>query len=101
MATKTQTQNTQRRPVQAALDDPDLIRAAKILCAVFGHPPVVTTCFGYINCARCGEQLGDSLGGVSTIGEGRMVVGHNCKNCRAVEKKLRPIDRVLTEGVRP
>lgn len=87
--------------VQKALDDPDLIRAAKILCAVFGHPPVVTTCFGYINCARCGEQLGDSLGGGRSVGSEQMIIGHDCEGCRAVEKKLRPIDRLLTEGVRP
>lgn len=85
--------------VQGPLDDPDLKKAARTLCAVFGHPPVVTSCFGYINCARCGELLGDSLGGVASVGE-RLLVGHDCEQCRAAEENLRPIDRLLTEGVR-
>lgn len=85
---------------QAPIEDPDLVRAAKVLCAVFGHPPVVTVCFGYINCARCGELVGDSLGGGGTVGDKRMVLNHDCEDCRAVEATLRPIDRLLTEGVR-
>ena len=37
----------------------------KTVCAWMGHSfQVVETCFGYIHCGRCGEQIGDALGGV-------------------------------------
>jgi hypothetical protein len=29
-----------------------------IFCAVFRHSRLLTNCFGYKYCARCGEQLG-------------------------------------------
>lgn len=67
-----------------------------MLCAVLGHPPVVTTFFGYINCARCGEQVGDSLGGANTA-KNRMVVGHKCEMCDAIRKGLTPDQKLLTE----
>ena len=66
-----------------------------ITCALAGHPGVVNNCWGYVTCARCGEQLGDTLGG-SYRGNHDVVVGHNCKICRRNFKKLSPVDRYLT-----
>lgn len=35
----------------------------KIYCVKNGHSRLREYCFGYHSCARCGETLGDSLGG--------------------------------------
>ena len=65
-----------------------------VLCALFGHPPVVTYCFGYLNCARCRAQVGDTLGGLDNM-HGLIVLHHkDCEECAKV--KLRWIDRLLT-----
>lgn len=60
----------------------------KTVCAWMGHSfQVVETCFGYIHCGRCGEQIGDALGGVYDTKD-CVIIGHNCKKCRANWKKL-------------
>lgn len=47
----------------------------QIHCVKHGHSHIVTTCFGYINCARCKDQLGDTLGGSFNL-DSYVVVGH-------------------------
>jgi len=37
-------------------------QAKAVVCALIGHSKIVNTCMGYIHCARCEAQLGDSLG---------------------------------------
>ena len=64
-----------------ALDLQDENARNKIVCALIGHPRIITLCFGYVNCARCGEQIGDKLGGYFDDSE-YVVVGHNCETCR-------------------
>jgi hypothetical protein len=59
----------------------------KIVCALIGHSKIVTSCFGYINCARCQEQLGDTLGGCYELKD-HVIVGHDCKSCRSNYKGL-------------
>lgn len=66
-----------------------------ILCIRNGHPRVVHVCWGYITCARCGTQLGDSLGGVGIDLTKHVVVGHDCKGCRKNARALRPSERWL------
>ena len=39
-----------------------------VLCAFFGHPPVVRSCFGQLTCARCDAIVEDTLGEVAVIG---------------------------------
>ena len=58
-----------------------------MVCALVGHSRIVTMCFGYINCGRCEAQIGDTLGGASSA-KGLVVVGYNCKECRATAKLL-------------
>ena len=53
-----------------------------VVCALVGHSRIQSHFFGYYNCARCGEQVGDSLGGAYS-GAKVVVVGHNCETCRA------------------
>lgn len=47
----------------AALGDISEEQRNSITCSLIGHSKIQTFCFGYFNCARCGAQLGDSLGG--------------------------------------
>lgn len=67
----------------------------KTLCAMVGHPPLVIESFGYLSCARCEEQLGDTLGGFTRVAAGKKIVGHgpDCPHCRHV--KLTPTDMLL------
>lgn len=65
-----------------------------VTCALVGHSAIVTTFFGYIYCARCGEQLGDMLGGCASL-EKNVVVGHNCPTCRANYDALNWSDKIL------
>ena len=78
-----------------ALAKSDDTTIKKVLCAVVGHPPVLETFFGYQTCARCGEQLGDSLAGVS-VATSAAVVGHNCEKCAGIWRSLSPEQRLLT-----
>jgi ribosomal protein S27E len=56
-------------------------QAKAVVCALVGHSRIVDTCMGYIHCARCGEQVGDSLGGSGSTKE-NVIVGHACPTCR-------------------
>jgi hypothetical protein len=57
-------------------------QAKSVVCALVGHSMIQTHCFGYFNCARCGERVGDSLGSIYPGAEKAVIVGHNCKTCR-------------------
>lgn len=52
-------------------------------------------CFGYFNCARCGEQTGDNLAGYYPGAEDAVIVGHKCPTCEANYKKLTWRDKVF------
>lgn len=47
----------------------------QIYCVKHGHSHIVTTCFGYVSCARCGDQIGDTLGSTMNL-DSHVVVGH-------------------------
>ena len=66
-----------------------------VTCALLGHSKIVTGCFGYVYCARCGEQIGDALGGCFYGTEDAVIVGHNCPTCRANYEKLGWEDKIL------
>jgi len=67
----------------------------KILCLSLGHSHILKGCFGYMSCARCGEQVGDALGGGYT-NDRAVIVGHKCPMCRKNYNKLGWRDRWLT-----
>ena len=66
----------------------------KVYCARHGHSNVETMCFGYHYCGRCGDQVGDSLGGCYQ-NENACVVGHNCPICKDNARKLTSRDKQL------
>lgn len=71
----------------AALALSDDATRRKVICALIGHSRIVTGCFGYINCARCEEQIGDTLAGCFDM-TGKVLVGHDCPTCEENRKAL-------------
>ena len=58
-----------------------------IICSLIGHSRISTICFGYRNCGRCGEQLGDSLGSIDPGAKEAVFIGHKCPTCKENYKK--------------
>ncbi|TGV15794.1 hypothetical protein EN816_00650 [Mesorhizobium sp. M8A.F.Ca.ET.173.01.1.1] len=77
----------------AALGDVSDEQRNSIVCALIGHSNIVTTFFGYVYCARCTDQIGDSLGSYYNNPD-VVIVGHDCDICRANAKRLRWQDTV-------
>lgn len=69
-------------------------QAKAVVCALVGHSLIQTQCLGYFNCARCGEQVGDAIGGAYRA-EGVVVVGHACDKCRENFAKLTWRDKFM------
>ena len=70
----------------------DKIKA--MFCVWFGHSNIIETCWGYVHCARCGDQIGDSLAGCYH-NPNAVIVGHNCETCRENYRKLAWKDKFL------
>ncbi len=66
-----------------------------IVCSLIGHSRIQTYFFGYYNCARCGAQIGDSLGGCYSGAEKAVIVGHSCPTCRENYKKCTWKDKLF------
>lgn len=70
---------------------------ARIYCVKNGHANYVFKCWGYVHCGRCGEQIGDQLGGVFDTRD-LLVVGcktKGCKVCPKVKKTLSKMDKEI------
>lgn len=78
----------------AALEPLDDQKRREITCTLLGHSHITTGCWGYVYCARCGEQIGDALGGIF-YDPLEVRVGHNCPTCRANYAKLGWESKVL------
>lgn len=65
-----------------------------IVCSLIGHSKIISTCFGYIYCGRCKQQIGDSLGGVFD-GSDKVIVGHKCDTCVSNYEKLTWEDKIF------
>ena len=65
-----------------------------IICVLLGHSRIITQCFGYIHCARCEAQIGDTLGGVFDA-KTCVILYHDCETCREAAKSLTWRDRLL------
>lgn len=77
---------TKTEVIKRTRDLPRSLRAG-VVCALIGHSDIVTTCWGYVYCARCQAQVGDTLGGAATLKD-KVIVGHKCKECRATYAKM-------------
>ena len=67
---------------------------AQIYCVKHGHANYVWRFYGYVHCGRCGEQIGDQLASVFDT-KHKMVVGHKCKTCNKIRKKLSQLDKKI------
>ena len=67
----------------------------EVTCSLIGHSKIQTYCFGYYYCARCGIQLGDTLGGSYMGAEEAVIVGHKCPTCEENYKKLTWKDKIM------
>lgn len=65
----------------------DVETARAVVCALIGHSRVLSFFFGYLNCARCRAQVGDTLGGASDAKD-NVLVDHDCDVCRKNAKLL-------------
>ena len=70
-----------------ALGEMDEDTRNNVVCSLLGHSNIQDSCFGYYNCARCGEHVGDAVGGIYDSSD-VVVVGHDCPKCRANYEKL-------------
>lgn len=70
-------------------------RKKAVLCSLVGHSNITEGCFGYVHCARCGAQIGDSLAGVYS-NDKEVRVGHNCRTCRKNYRALTWRDKWMT-----
>ena len=68
-----------------------------IFCVLFGHAKVINVFMGYVSCARCSQQIGDTWGGTYPL-EDRVIKGHDCEICHRNWKKLHLRDRIFTGG---
>lgn len=71
-----------------------LEQKAQIYCIKNGHANYVWRFWGYVYCGRCGTQLGDQLASVFDTRD-MIVVGHKCKKCSLLKKKLNPMDKEI------
>lgn len=67
------------------------------VCAWVGHSRMATVFMGYQSCARCRQQIGDTLAGV---GRSDLLFvaqsAHDCPECRAFAKEMTWRDTFLT-----
>lgn len=74
---------------------PEEETAQAIVCALVGHSKIQETYFGEWTCGRCGEVVGDSLGGAYQA-EDVVIIRHDCDKCFENYKKLTWRDKLLT-----
>lgn len=65
-----------------------------VACALIGHSRIIHTCFGYVHCARCDAQIGDTLGGAYDA-KRCVILYHDCPTCREAAETLTWKDRLL------
>lgn len=67
----------------------------KVTCALIGHSKIQSYGFGYYNCGRCEELLGDTMAGCYPVAEETVLIGHDCGVCRENYKKLTWKDKIF------
>jgi hypothetical protein len=98
MMKKEQDELIQAEKIRAEIKELEI--KGKKLCKKNGHSKIFYSFWGYIHCARCGEQIGDKLGGVF-FGADKMIgvecQDNPCEICDPLIKKLNPFDKKMLE----
>lgn len=73
------------------------VQEAEIYCVKNGHADYIYKCWGYVHCGRCGQQIGDTLGGVFPCDKIIEVAcdASPCKHCDPIYKKLSKMDKKI------
>lgn len=87
--------NITQDEVMKRIEGLDADTQRSMVCAMVGHSRIITTCFGYVYCARCEAQVGDTLAGAKDLREA-VIVGHACPTCHENAKALTWQDTLLT-----
>jgi hypothetical protein len=78
------------------LDLKDKDQRNGIVCSLIGHSKIISMCFGYVHCGRCGDQIGDTLmSGFPSMDES-VIMNHNCPTCQKNYKLLTWKDKLYT-----
>lgn len=67
-----------------------------IICALIGHSRIINCCIGYVNCARCNDQMGDTLVGYFDVAN-CVIIGHVCDTCMDNWKKMTWKDKLMVK----
>lgn len=67
-----------------------------VICSLIGHSRIVSMCFGYVSCGRCGAQIGDTLGSVFDLTE-YVIIGHNCETCQKNYEAMKWQDKLYVQ----
>ena len=81
-----------------ALGKIDAATRNSIICSLVGHSHISTMCFGYRYCARCGDQVGDSLGSIDMGVKEAVIVGHNCPECKKNFEACTIFDKIFVRN---
>ena len=85
-----------KREVQERIKGLDEATQRNMVCAMVGHSRIVSLGFlGYVYCARCGDQIGDTLAGIFDTSKS-VVMHHNCDTCRANYEECDWRDKLMT-----
>ena len=85
----------EREELVTRLEGLDPRQARRVACALIGHSRVQHIFFGYWSCARCGEQVGDTLGSAYSAAMQAVAVDHHCDHCRENVRTLEWTDVFL------
>ena len=74
----------------------------RIICGFLDHSQFTTNFFGYVYCARCGEEMGDNLAGsfangISINSEHEL----DCKNCMEIRNNMSFKERFISKIEEP
>lgn len=79
-----------------ALGDITEAQRNSVACTLIGHSNIIETCFGYVHCARCGDQIGDTLAGAYR-NDRAVIIGHDCSICRDNATRLTWQDKLFID----
>lgn len=102
--TKPATKHSKDKEATITMGPMTQTQQAQIHCVKNNHARYVSTFFGYVHCGRCGEQIGDTLGGTYPMDK-CAIVGcpkppSKCKHCGPIFRSLSKMDKEIFKRLR-